>query len=123
MATTNLLQRLETGRKRTHFPVTPSKASCTFTETKGDFCIHAPDYEKMLTFVTMEDIVGGQVNYNDVIYNPNLSKEKNECILRKTHERHFPEKPITDDDLDMLCVYDKQHLNDFVLAYKKFLTA
>ena len=103
------------------FPVTPNKAFKVMTTTPGEFCKLTPRYDLQLTFVTMEDIFGGQFENNHVVYNPILPKEKRMQILKQAHEYHFKHHPITDDDLDELTVYDNQHLNDFVIAYKRFL--
>lgn len=91
------------------------------TKTPGEFNGNVPSYEPQLTFVTMEDVLGYPIDKNYVCYNPNLSKEKNEHILKSAHENTFKHKKITDEDLDALTVYDKFHLLDFVKAYKAFL--
>ena len=103
------------------FPVTPNKSFKVETTTPGEFCKLTPRYDKTLAFVTMEDIFGGQFENNHVIYNPILPKEKRMEVLRKAHEFHFKHHPITDDDLDILTVYNDQHLNEFIIAYKEFL--
>jgi hypothetical protein len=69
----------------------------------------------------LEDILSGQVEYNYVIYNPMLSKEQNMRILKNAHDETFKHHPITDDDLDELTIFDKNHLEDFITEYKKFL--
>lgn len=103
------------------YPVQPSKASVTLTETPGEFCKHAPSYKKKLTFVTLEDIFGGQFEMNMVLYNPRLSKEQNERILKHVHMHVFRHHPITDDIVDELTSYDEDHLDEFMEAYKKLI--
>ena len=103
------------------FPVTPNKAFKVETETSGEFCRYPPKYQKRLNFVTLEDILPGQIEYNYVIYNPMLSKEQNMKILKNAHDETFKHHPITDDDLDELTIFDKNHLEDFITEYKKFL--
>ncbi len=103
------------------FPVIPNKAFNTETETPGEFSKNVPSYKDKLTFVTMEDVFGGQFETNHVLFNPKLSKEQNERILKQAHCYHFKHHPITDDDLDMLTAFDEDSLDEFAIAYKKFL--
>lgn len=98
-----------------------NRKSDIVTDTKGDFCGNVPTYEETLTFVTFEDVFGGQFENNCVLYNPMLTKEQNERALKNAHMQIFNHHPMTDDDLDMLTVYDKYHLHDFIKAYKQFL--
>jgi hypothetical protein len=102
-------------------PVQPSKASCILTETGGEFCKYPPSFDTVYSFVTIEDVLGYPVEYNHVCLNPRLSKEKNEMILKKAHEFHFKQIPLTDDDFDILTSFDKNHLHDFIIEYKKKL--
>ena len=74
-----------------------------------------------LVFVTMEDILGYQVGMNHVIFNPCLTKERNEEILLRAHNYHFPKKKLTDDQLDELTSFDKFHIKEFIELYKKIL--
>lgn len=102
-------------------PVIPNKALTTETETAGEFCSHPPTYERKLTFVTLEDVFPGQFEFNYVLFNPGLTKEQNERVLRHAHYHTFKHHPMTDDDLDVLTAFDINTLGDFIIAYKKFL--
>lgn len=78
-------------------------------------------YNPKYKFVTIEDIVDGPVGLNHVIFNPLLSKERNEEILIKAHRYHFPRTPITEADADKLTAFSKFETVEFIKAYKKFL--
>ena len=119
----SLFKQIENRWKKNHYsyPVIPNKAFHTETETSGEFCNHPPKYDRALTFVTVEDVIGGQVGFNHVLLNPMLSKEKNEQTLKMAHMFHFPNTPITDDDIDQLTSFDKEHLEDFIVAYRTLL--
>jgi len=97
-----------------------NRKSHIITNTAGEYCGKIPSYERRLTFVTLEDVFPGQFEQNFVLYNPMLTKEQNERILKHAHSHTFRHIPMTDDDVDAF-VYDKEHLNDFIIAYKKFL--
>ena len=73
-------------------------------------------YQQPIKFVTLEDILGGQCELNPIIYNPLLSKLRNEEILKKITKNEFRVE-LTDDDVDELTVYDIHHLQDFIDAY------
>jgi hypothetical protein len=98
-----------------------NRKSHVITNTVGEYNDKVPSYERKLTFVTLEDVFPGQFEQNYVIYNPMLTKEENERILKHAHMHTFEHTPITDDDVDALTVYDKDHLDDFIEAYKKIL--
>jgi F0F1-type ATP synthase delta subunit len=66
-----------------------------------------------IKFVCLDDITGHPCQMNHVIYNPLLSKERNEEIIKKVCEEHLRLK-LTDEQLDELTVYDENHLNDFI---------
>ena len=74
-----------------------------------------------LSFVTIEDIISCQAGMNHVIFNPCLSKERNEEILLKAHNYRFPKTKLTDEQLDELTSFDKYHVEDFIKLYKKIL--
>ena len=78
-------------------------------------------YNQKYNFVTIEDIVDGPVGLNHVIFNPLLSKERNEQILLKAHRYHFPKTPITEADVDRLTAFSNNETHEFIKAYKKFL--
>jgi len=74
-------------------------------------------------FVCLDDVVGNPCLMNTVIYNPLLSKERNEEILKKAVKVQLW-KDLTDDEVDVLTSYDKYHLDDFIehlrsIIYKK----
>ena len=119
----SLFNQIENRWKKKHYsyPVIPNKAFNTETDTQGEYCNHPPKYEKKLTFVTLEDVLGGQEQFNHVLLNPALSKERNERVLKSVHEFHFPHTPITDEDLDVLTSFDENHLEDFIIAYRTLL--
>lgn len=73
-------------------------------------------YRPQLKFVTLEDIFGGQWEFNYVIYNPVLSKLRNEEIIKKITKNEFGVN-LTDDEVDELTTYDRHHLLDFIDAY------
>ena len=119
----SLFKQIENRWKKNHYsyPVIPNKAFHTETETSGEFCNHPLKYDRALTFVTVEDVIGGQVEFNHVLLNPMLSKEKNEWILKSAHAYHFPNVPISDDEIDILTSFDKDHLDDFIAIYRELL--
>ena len=74
-------------------------------------------------FICIDDITGAPSSMNTVIYNPLLSKERNEEILHKAILSQLW-VDLTDDQLDELTSYDKYHLDDFIehlrrIIYKK----
>jgi hypothetical protein len=73
-------------------------------------------YAESLKFVTLEDIFGGQYEFNYVIYNPYLSKLRNEEILKKVTKNEF-NVILSDDEVDELTAFDRHHLFDFIDAY------
>lgn len=77
-------------------------------------------YQQALKFVTLEEIFGGQYEMNYVIFNPVLSKEQNEHILRSITERVF-HITLTDDEVDALTVFTRHELNDFITLYRSTL--
>ena len=80
-----------------------------------------PKYITHLHFVTMEDIIPGELGMNHVIYNPMLTKEENEKILKKATDYHFKHHHLTENDFDELTSYDVHQLHEFIAAYKKKL--
>ena len=77
-------------------------------------------YEMQIKFVTLEDILGDQVEFNYVMYNPRLSKLRNEEILKK-HTKNVFHITLSDEEVDLLTVYDIHHLQDFIDAYYRVL--
>jgi F0F1-type ATP synthase delta subunit len=76
-----------------------------------------------MKFVCLDDITGHPCQMNHVIYNPVLSKARNEEIIKKVCEEHLRLK-LTDEQLDELTVYDENHLDEFIyhlqrIWYKK----
>jgi hypothetical protein len=64
-------------------------------------------------FVCLDDITGHPCQMNHVVYNPLLSKERNEEIIKKVCEDHLGIK-LTDEQIDELTVYDEHHLDEFI---------
>jgi hypothetical protein len=73
-------------------------------------------YAESLKFVTLEDIFGGQYEFNYVIYNPCLSKLRNEEIIKDVTKNEF-NVILSDDETDELTTFDRHHLHDFIDAY------
>lgn len=71
-----------------------------------------------MRFVCLDDITGHPCQMNHVVYNPLLSKERNEQILRKVCEEQLRLK-LTDEQLDELTVYDENHLNEFIEHFNR----
>ena len=67
-----------------------------------------------MKFVCLDDITGHPCQMNHVIYNPVLSKERNEEILKKVCKDHLG-LHLTDEQLDELTVYDENHLYEFIM--------
>ncbi len=66
-----------------------------------------------IKFVTLEDVYPDVFSLNSVIYNPMLSKERNEEILSSvTHDTFHID--LTDDETDVLTSFDVHHLQDFI---------
>lgn len=80
-----------------------------------------PNYEPMLYFVTMEDILGDQLEMNHVLYNPALPSDRREHIMKIATDYHFPKFHITPEQLDELNVYGVNDLHEFIKAYKKMV--
>lgn len=78
-------------------------------------------YEPAMRFVTMEDILGDQLEHNHVVYNPMLPKERREHVLKIATEFHFKHKTLTDEDTDLLTTFDVNELPEFIKMYKKIL--
>lgn len=66
-----------------------------------------------MRFVCLDDITGHPCQMNHVIYNPILSKERNEQILDKVCKEHLRLR-LTDEQLDELTTYDENHLDEFI---------
>lgn len=74
-------------------------------------------------FICIDDITGVPTALNTVIYNPLLSKERNEQILYEACKTQLW-VTLTPDQLDELTSYDTYHLNEFIdhlrrIIYKK----
>lgn len=68
-------------------------------------------------FVCLDDIKGFPCLMNVVLYNPLLPKERNEEILKK-HAKDYLWLNLTDDQVDELTSYDKNHLNEFIMRLR-----
>ena len=69
-------------------------------------------------FVCLDDIIGVVHGINPVIYNPLLSKERNEELLLKYSKEYF-HRPLTDEELDILTSYSD--LNCFIDKFVEFM--
>lgn len=74
-------------------------------------------------FVCLDDITCNPCGLNPVIYNPLLSKERNEQILHDTIKTYLW-FDLSDEQLDELTTYDRCRLDQFIehlrrIIYKK----
>lgn len=71
-------------------------------------------------FICIDDITGSPCALNTVIYNPLLSKERNEEILYNAVKTQLWVE-LTPDELDMLTSYGRYSMNEFIIQLRRII--